>query len=683
MSAEELTVLATIRDEMSAGLVKIGAEVDALTAKIDKQATVLGRHSKTMAGHSKTLDSSARTFKNLGSLGDGRLAGRLTQTGGALQKLSQTKAVGVLSALGAAGDQLGTKLDLHSKLSTLSSDLEGVTTEAAKMTAGFALAGVGLAAFGVKAVAGFQQSLLGLQTLTGSTATGTSLFNSLKGMTGIFSTQTLATNAVSMLNQGTSASVIPQRMKALANIAAVQVDPAASMSSLVSGVNSIQHTGRITTEGLDSLASAGIPGYDILSQQLGVTKIQVAQLVSENKISAQSFLNMIDTLSGPGLAKFRNGMKQDTQTIGGMFDTLKNRITLDLANASGPLATSLGHALPQISNLVNTLINTVAPFGVKILGSLIGPLTKDLPLAFAKLQPVLPAIESSFSKFAAALVKALPSLVELIADLLPILPAMVNLAADVLPVLTVFAKLISSSSLLRNLFAGVFVALLAFNKLNGVISTVRAFASAVSVLAGKLSALSGAEEEEAATRAAETAVDDSAGAAGGAGGLGAGLGGAGGLLGEAGAAGVGTTGALVAGGVGVAALLGWGAYTGLHPSSLNKYAARDESLTPSLNKKSLANIATAAAASRSLLLQESPAKSIKKPSPAKHPAGTDGTSGAGAGGNITQHITINGTKLSQRELTASVAEAARVAYQRGSTATTANGTVYGLSKTGS
>jgi hypothetical protein len=664
-SAEELTVLATIRDEMSAGLAKIGTEVEALSKKVDSQRVRLGQHQKTLSGHSKTLNESAKAFQNLSKITAGPLSGSLAGISNRLNLLSNTKAIGTLSALGAAGQKLGQQLNIHDKLSKLSSDVTGLVGTTAKATAGFGLLGVALAGFGVKTLAGFQQTKLGLGTLTGSPAAGNALFNQIQAQSGLFSTAALGNEAVSMLNQGTPTVAINKRLKSIQNIAAVQVNPQQALDSLVAGINSIQHTGRITTEGMDSLASAGLPMYDILSSQLGVSKLQVAQLVNQNRISAQMVLNQLDNLQGPYLARFQGGVQKATQTIGGEFNVLKNTITNDLATAATPLAAELQQQMPMVQKTVSGLINLIAPAGVKILGALIGPIANELPTAMAKLQPIMPKIEDSLSKFVAALVKLLPGLVQLGADLLPILPVMVNLAADVLPVVDAFVRLLTQSAPLRNILGGIFLTLMAYNRLSGLVGGIKALAGAFGTLAEKLAAVKTAEEGATVASIGGVAGGAATGAAGG-----AGAAAGGGVL-----AGLGTGAALAAPfALGVGILAAANAASQGTQKNINNLA---NTLTP-------ANITAAQQAQAHMNVGSS---GVGAPQFINGQWVTPGAGQSltrrGQAANVTQHIVINGAGLNQAQMTQAIADANRKAYERGSSATTANGNTHSMARTGS
>lgn len=107
--------------------------------------------------------------------------------------------------------------------------------------------------------------------------------------------------------------------------------------------------GLVQGEELNQLAEAGIPIYKELAKQLNVNESQIRKLGEQGKISFKDLEAVFKNLTGEG-SKFGGLMEKQSQTIGGLWSTLKS--------AFSGLLTQLGTALaPAIKGVLNALIS--------------------------------------------------------------------------------------------------------------------------------------------------------------------------------------------------------------------------------------------------------------------------------------------------------------------------------------
>lgn len=112
-----------------------------------------------------------------------------------------------------------------------------------------------------------------------------------------------------------------------------------------------QTQGLIQGEELNQLAEAGIPIYKELSKVLNVSEKDIRKLGEQGKIEFSALQKVFQNLTGEG-GKFAGLMQKQSQSIGGLYSTLKS--------AFGELLTQLGTALaPAIKGILDAAIGLV------------------------------------------------------------------------------------------------------------------------------------------------------------------------------------------------------------------------------------------------------------------------------------------------------------------------------------
>lgn len=105
-----------------------------------------------------------------------------------------------------------------------------------------------------------------------------------------------------------------------------------SFTDMGSIFNKVMASGKISMEEVNQLADQGIPIYEMLSEQLGVTQSDVSEMVSAGKVDSETFLNAIETNIG-GAAKMM-GEKSFVGAISNIGASL-GRIGANFLDAGG------------------------------------------------------------------------------------------------------------------------------------------------------------------------------------------------------------------------------------------------------------------------------------------------------------------------------------------------------------
>lgn len=152
--------------------------------------------------------------------------------------------------------------------------------------------------------------------------------------------------AKQLLAAGVTVDNLQGKLKFLGDISAGANVPLTDMAAIFSKAKA---KGKAMTEELLQLSDRGIPIISVLSKQLGVAKDEVFELASKSKISFSVLEKAMVSMSATG-GVFADQMKKQSNTLAGVWSTLKDNVNLALA--------SLGSQIVETFDLKNT-INSV------------------------------------------------------------------------------------------------------------------------------------------------------------------------------------------------------------------------------------------------------------------------------------------------------------------------------------
>ena len=123
-----------------------------------------------------------------------------------------------------------------------------------------------------------------------------------------------------------------------------------SLVELTRQFSQVQQAGYAYTEDLNILADRGIPIYQAIADEVGVTVAEVKKMASEGKLTSEIYNKAIDSM-----AKTTEGaMDAQSKTFNGMISTLQDNLT----SLAGLLTEKLFNALSDVLNVILPLVES-------------------------------------------------------------------------------------------------------------------------------------------------------------------------------------------------------------------------------------------------------------------------------------------------------------------------------------
>lgn len=369
----------------------------------------------------------------------------------------------------------GVQKDIERELGAVDADRAGAglgtkLSTGLKRTALVGAAAVGgaiVATLGVALTKGFQR-LQGIDNATakmkglGFTAEETQglMDNALESVRGTaFGLEDAATVAAQLAATGIGPG--EEMADILSTIANTSAAAGAGMEEMGSIFAKVASSGKAQNDSLQQLSDRGIPIYQALAEQLGVTTDEVFKLASAGEIGFEEFAEaaqaaggdvaaaMGDTFSGSWANMMASLGRIGAGLLSGVFDKLAPAIQ-GVTGALGPLEDVAKAVGENIGSFLAPFFEGLAALGdggldFGMFGELLSYMS-PLGLVFKTIQPVLPLIVDAFAQIGQVLGSTLQSVLEAV---LPILSELVLLFAEgialvipmILPILTSVAEL--------------------------------------------------------------------------------------------------------------------------------------------------------------------------------------------------------------------------------------------------
>ena len=210
------------------------------------------------------------------------------------------------------------------------------TSVGTKLTASLTLpiAGVGITA--LKTASDFEQLEVRLKTLTGSARAGTKQFQRLQQFSAgtPFQLQDLVQANNTLLGFGMNAEDAFTSLQQLGDVASAT---GADLQSIAVAFGQSSAEGKLFTRDIRQFINQGVPAVDLLAQSMGVARSEVFTLAEEGKISFQILQDAIAKSTQAG-GKFAGATQAQSQTIAGLFSTLKDNVALALGELGNEIA---------------------------------------------------------------------------------------------------------------------------------------------------------------------------------------------------------------------------------------------------------------------------------------------------------------------------------------------------------
>jgi len=189
--------------------------------------------------------------------------------------------------------------------------------------------------------------------------------------------------------------------------------------------------GRVQGEELNQLAEAGIPIYEELGKVLNVNADQIRKLGEQGKIQFEDLQLVFQNLTSEG-GRFNNLLEKQSQTLGGLFSTLRGAFAELSRNVGEAFAPLLKTVLPPLIELVNRLVERIRPLAAAVGQGLV----RAFQFLARAVQPIISAFAELFSVFRRAAGES-----RLLNDVVQLLGAAFSLIANVIgTIITALAR---------------------------------------------------------------------------------------------------------------------------------------------------------------------------------------------------------------------------------------------------
>ena len=208
----------------------------------------------------------------------------------------------------------------------------------------------------VRQAAKFERLQVTLNTLNGSAEEGAKAFKRLVQ----FSAETpLQLEELTRVNNmlmgfGQTSDDAFKSLKMLGDVAAVS---GGNLTGIAVAFGQAAAEGRVMTRDLRQFINNGVPILDILAKSMGVARSEIMNLASEGKLSFKVLQDGFEFATG-SQGRFNNGLKILSQTLEGLFSTLKDNVNIALAELGQEIATTLNlkEGIPALSKKIGELV---------------------------------------------------------------------------------------------------------------------------------------------------------------------------------------------------------------------------------------------------------------------------------------------------------------------------------------
>ena len=212
-------------------------------------------------------------------------------------------------------------------LKNVGSTLTGI---GGKLTASVTLPILGIGGASLKLASDFEQTQVAFTTMLGDADKAKTLFNELRDFSAStpFEFPEIRDAGRSLLAFGVSAEDVTASLRRIGDISAGVGAPVGEIAELY-GKAKVQ--GRLFAEDINQFQGRGIPILQELATVLGVSTAEVKNLVEKGKVGFPELEKAFQNMTNNG-GQFAGMMEAQSQTLGGLFSTLKDTVTLTLAD---------------------------------------------------------------------------------------------------------------------------------------------------------------------------------------------------------------------------------------------------------------------------------------------------------------------------------------------------------------
>jgi tape measure domain-containing protein len=193
-----------------------------------------------------------------------------------------------------------------------------------------------------------EQLKIGFSTLLGSTQAAETHLKQLEQFAAKtpFEFEQVARASQRFHNMGLETKKVIPLLTSVGDAVAAAGGNAESIDRVTSALAQMTAKSKVSAEEMNQLAEAGVGGWRILEQQLGITKAQAIKLAEQGKISSEVFLDAFQKFSK---VNFGGAMEKQSKTFQGAMSTIKDTLLTTAATAFEPLFKKISEITSRIS----------------------------------------------------------------------------------------------------------------------------------------------------------------------------------------------------------------------------------------------------------------------------------------------------------------------------------------------
>jgi tape measure domain-containing protein len=202
----------------------------------------------------------------------------------------------------------------------------------------------------------FEQLEARLRVLTGSAEAGAAVFERIKKFAAStpFEVGDLVEASSQLMAFGFAADEALDSLQYLGDIAAAT---GSNINDIALILGQARTVGVAFTQDLRQLASRGIPVFEMLQEQTGLTGKAFNKFVADGGVTFEVLNDILRRTASEG-GKFFGGMEMQSKTLGGALSNFKDAASIAFAELGSAIAesTNLNERLRQLSDLISALV---------------------------------------------------------------------------------------------------------------------------------------------------------------------------------------------------------------------------------------------------------------------------------------------------------------------------------------
>ena len=247
--------------------------------------------------------------------------------------------------------------------------------------------------------ASIEQTVVQFKTLLGSVDAAKQMVADLQQFAAStpFQVEGLAESAKILLAFGTSQEQVIPTLQVLGDVAAATGNQVGELANIYGKVKA---RGALMTEQLDQFNERAIPVGRKLAEMFGTTEAAVRDMASKGQVSFGDLQTALQSMTQEGGIAF-NGMKDQSTTLGGLWSTLKDNITLALTEIGTAIVDGfdLKAGIENMTQFVQRLKTEWMPGIVSGFRWMADNIVKPVIRAFAMITEVVVEFVSNFDLY--------------------------------------------------------------------------------------------------------------------------------------------------------------------------------------------------------------------------------------------------------------------------------------------